>query len=173
MKYLYCITSLAALFLAAGCGGAPDSRKVMDAKRDMTEADRKAKDLAEQSVRASGSEKERLEREARKAEDEAKKKQRDFEIARMSYQSDMQAKLDELDRKAADWKVKMEKATGDAKKKMQDELDRLERHRVDVRRQWTSLKDASAETWEKLSRDTSRAYDELKTGFEKSAEQFK
>ena len=59
--------------------------------------------------------------------------------------------LEELDHKALEWHKKVESATGEAKQKMQQELETLKDKRKDIARDLEKLKDASSEALSALN----------------------
>jgi hypothetical protein len=72
-----------------------------------------------------------------------------------------------------DWKEKTDKATGDTKKKMQEELDALEAKRKQLVKEMDKIKDSTKDTWLDLKTKLDKDFDDLKAESEKAKEKFK
>jgi hypothetical protein len=109
----------------------------------------------------------------RKAKEELARKQKEIERSREDYREQLKKTLNELDELAKVWKEKTDTATGEAKQKMQEEMDRLNEKRKHLGTRLDALKDASGDAWDEVSAGTRKAVSELKDAFEKAKEKFK
>jgi len=92
---------------------------------------------------------------------------------RNEFIKDYQKQLDDADAKLKDWKEKADKATGEAKVKLQKSYDDTKVRRDELAKQMTEFGKASVEGWDKLKEGFDKAGKELNEAFKKAGDEFK
>ncbi len=88
------------------------------------------------------------------------------------YEAKLKEVLRQVDRQLDDWKAQAERATGQARKDAQAQIEQLKPLRAKVEAQLQKVKSASAPAWEDIKAGVGSAFDDLQRAFEKASAHF-
>jgi F0F1-type ATP synthase membrane subunit b/b' len=94
--------------------------------------------------------------------------QHDFDMTREDYRHDMQAKLDDLDKKIADLDAKSKTDVGHAKAKLDANLPSIHAQRAAFGRDFASIQSDTAMTWDSSKARLDKEWDALKSAVDKA-----
>src|SRR5262249_55333622 len=97
----------------------------------------------------------------------------EFEKKKEAFRKELADRLAEMDRKAAELKARADKATGDARKKMLEEYDRLKASQDDLARRTAALEKTGRAAWDEPAKGIDQAARDLKAALDKAWEKFK
>jgi len=153
----------AAALALAGCSNSADRdhRDANDAEKKQ-DSDRRAKDQPGKSRTSDTEDSAQTERD-----------RVEFEKKKEAFRKELADRLAEMDRKAAELKARADKATGDARKKMLEEYDRLKANQDELARRTAALEKTGRAAWDETAKGIDQAARDLKAALDKAWEKFK
>ncbi len=96
-----------------------------------------------------------------------------FAEQKQSYQAEVESRVREIERGMKNLRVRVSTATGEARQRLEDRIEKLELLRDNVRGRLAMVPEASSEVWDDLKSSIEGSLNDLEAAYQAAVEEFR